>query len=131
MRTIKITDETHRKLTATLGTLMAQTGRMQTYQNAIEALLRKSVIIPHELLSEVQNFIEKNNHKRYKCKEEFICQAIQFFLKWESEQYRYIKVPKEKYDRLNEALKEMNIAYPNTSEFMNNQIDQALRRYGK
>ena len=37
MKTIKISDGAHKKLTATLGTLMAQTGKMQTYQDAIEA----------------------------------------------------------------------------------------------
>jgi len=41
MKTLRISDETHGKLTATVGTLMAQTGKMQTYQDAIEALLKK------------------------------------------------------------------------------------------
>jgi len=39
MRTIKITDETHRKLTVTLGMLMAETRRLQTYDSTITALL--------------------------------------------------------------------------------------------
>ena len=43
MKTLKISDDIHRKLTATVGTLMAQTGKMQTYQNAIEALLEESL----------------------------------------------------------------------------------------
>jgi len=50
MKTLRILDETHRKLTATLGTLMAQTGKMKTYQDAIEAFLKESVIFPAELL---------------------------------------------------------------------------------
>jgi hypothetical protein len=36
MKTIKINDETHRKLTITLGALMAQTGKPHTYQDAKE-----------------------------------------------------------------------------------------------
>ena len=39
MKTLKISDEAHRKLTGTVGTLMAQTGKMQTYQDAIEAMV--------------------------------------------------------------------------------------------
>jgi len=39
MKTLRISDEIHRKLTATVGTLMAQTGKMQTYQDAVEAML--------------------------------------------------------------------------------------------
>jgi hypothetical protein len=36
MKTIKIDDEIHRKLTITLGTLMAQTDKPHTYQDAKE-----------------------------------------------------------------------------------------------
>ena len=39
MKTLRISDDVHRKLTATVGTLMAQTGKMQTHQDAIEAML--------------------------------------------------------------------------------------------
>jgi hypothetical protein len=38
MKTLRISDDIHRKMTATVGTLMAQTGKMQTYQDAIEAM---------------------------------------------------------------------------------------------
>jgi hypothetical protein len=38
MKTLRISDDAHGKLTATVGTLMAQTGKMQTYQDAIEAM---------------------------------------------------------------------------------------------
>jgi hypothetical protein len=38
MKTLRISDDVHGKLTATVGTLMAQTGKMQTYQDAIEAM---------------------------------------------------------------------------------------------
>jgi len=76
MKNIRISDETHRKLTATLGMLMAQTGKPQVYQDAIEALLNQSVTIPPKLLREVEDFIAKNKHKGYTGKEEFIRQAI-------------------------------------------------------
>jgi hypothetical protein len=51
MKTLKISDEAHGKLTAILGTLIARTGRMQTYSDAIEAVLDKSVMLPSELIS--------------------------------------------------------------------------------
>jgi len=38
---------------------MAQTGKMQTYQDAIEAMLSRSVILPTELLAEIENFRNK------------------------------------------------------------------------
>ena len=129
MKTLKISDDVHQKLTALLGELTAQTMKMQTYQDAIEALLNQSVIVPTELLSEVEDFIEKNKHKGYTRKEEFIRQAIRFFLKWESEDYEYIEIPKQKYNKLNRAVKEMNMPYYNATEFIEDQIDKALKQY--
>jgi len=72
MKTLKISDDVHQKLTALLGELTAQTMKMQTYQDAIEALLTQSVIVPPELLHEVEDFITKNKHKGYTRKEEFL-----------------------------------------------------------
>lgn len=51
MKTLKISDEVHGKLTAVLGELMAKTGKMKTYQDAIDAVLNKSVILPEDLLN--------------------------------------------------------------------------------
>jgi metal-responsive CopG/Arc/MetJ family transcriptional regulator len=129
MKTLKISDDIHQKLTALLGELTAQTMKMQTYQDAIEALLTQSVIVPPELLREVEEFIAKNKHKGYTRKEEFIRQAIRFFLKWESEDYEYIEIPKEKYDKLNKAVKQMNTPYYNAEEFIDDQIDKILEQY--
>ncbi|MEM0313188.1 MAG: ribbon-helix-helix domain-containing protein, partial [Candidatus Bathyarchaeia archaeon] len=90
-----------------------------------------SVIVPPELLREVEEFITKNKHKGYTRKEEFIRQAIRFFLKWESEEYEYIEIPKQKYDKLNKAVKQMNTPYYNAEEFIGDQIDKILNQYEK
>jgi metal-responsive CopG/Arc/MetJ family transcriptional regulator len=129
MKTLRISDDVHQKLTALLGELTAQTSRLQTYQDAIEALLNQSVILPPELLREVDAFIEKNRHKGYTRREEFIRQAVRFFLRWESSEYEYIEIPKEKYDKLNEAVKEMGMPYYNAAEFIEDQISKALEQY--
>jgi len=129
MKTLKISDDVHQKLTALLGELTAQTMKMQTYQDAIAALLSQSVVLPPELLREVENFIQKNKHKGYTRKEEFIRQAIRFLLKWESEEYEYIEIPKEQYDLLNKALKEINTYYCTAEDFVNSQIKKILAKY--
>jgi len=87
--------------------------------------------LPPELFNEIEEFIEKNRHKGYTQKEEFIRQAIRFLLKWESEEYEYVEIPKEKYDKLNEAVKNMNTPYYNADEFINDQIDIILNQYEK
>jgi len=64
MKTLRISDEIHRKMTATVGTLMAQTGKMQTYQDAMEALLKESVIFSD--LALLGNLAEGIRHKVFR-----------------------------------------------------------------
>lgn len=54
---------------------MVQTGKMQTYQDAIEAMLNQSVMLPPELLAELENFIEENKCLGFTTREEFIRDA--------------------------------------------------------
>jgi hypothetical protein len=127
MKTIKISDEAHRKLTATLGTLMAQTGKMQTYQDAIEVMLNQSVILPTELLAEIENFIETNKHLGFTTREEFIHDAARWRLKFLKGESEYIEIPKEKYERLEVAVDDMNTPYHSASDFVRKQVDEALK----
>jgi len=129
MKTLKISDDVHQKLTALLGELTAQTMKMQTYQDAIEALLNQSVILPPDLLREVEDFIAKKKHKGYTRKEEFIRQAIRFYLRWESEEYEYYEIPKEKYEKLKEAINELNMPYMTPWDFIEDQIDKLIEQY--
>jgi hypothetical protein len=71
MKMLRISDDVHRKMTATVGTLMAQTAKMRTYQDAVEAVLTRSVILPTELLAGIENFIETNKHLGYTTREEY------------------------------------------------------------
>jgi hypothetical protein len=129
MKTLRISDQMHRKLTATLGTLVAQTSKMQTYQDAIEALLKQSVILPTELLVQVENFIEENKHLGFTTKEEFIRDAIRFSLEWHSGKYEYVEISKEQYDRLDEAVREMSTPYRGAEDFIDAQIREVLEKY--
>ncbi|MEM2780497.1 MAG: hypothetical protein QW791_06470 [Candidatus Bathyarchaeia archaeon] len=131
MKTLRVSDDVHQKLTALLGELMAQTSKMQTYQDAIEAMLHQSVILPPELLREVEEFVEKHKHKGYIRREEFIRQAIRFFLRWESEEYEYFEIPREKYERLKEAIKALGLPYTTPWDFIEDQIDKVLEKYEK
>jgi metal-responsive CopG/Arc/MetJ family transcriptional regulator len=108
---------------------MAQTSRMQTYQDAIEAMLYQSVIMPPELLNEVERFIQTYKGRGYTTKEEFIRQAVRFMLKWESGDYEYVEIPKEEYEKLNRAVKEMNTPYTDAEDFIQHQIQKALEKY--
>lgn len=75
MATLRISDEVHRKLTASLGALMAETGKMQTYDDALDALMSKSVILPEQLLIEIEELINENKDLGYITKEDFLRDA--------------------------------------------------------
>jgi hypothetical protein len=129
MKTLKISDDVHQKLTSLLGELMAQTSKMQTYQDAIEAMLNQSVILPPELLKEIESFIQENKHLGFTTREEFMRDAARWRLKFLKEDFEYVEIPREKYERLEAALKELNTPYRSASDFIHTQIDEALEKY--
>jgi len=129
MKTLKISDEIHQKLTQFLGELTAQTMKMQTYQDAIQALLSQSVILPPELIAEVENFIQENKHLGYTTKEEFIRDATRARLRQLAGEYETIEIPKEDYEELEKVLKEMNAPYLNATDFIYEKIKEVLEKY--
>jgi hypothetical protein len=80
MKTVRTSDETRRKLTGTVGTLMAQTGKMKTYSDAVETILDRSVMLSPELLEQVESFIKDNLQLSYATREGFIQDAIRLGL---------------------------------------------------
>jgi hypothetical protein len=85
--------------------------------------------MPPELLVQVQNFIEENKHLGYTTKEELIRDAVRFKLTALSEEYEYVEIPKEQYDLLDDAVKEMNVPYSTVEDFVQTQIREALEKY--
>jgi len=129
MKTLRITDDVHQKLTALLGELTAQTSRMQTYTDAVEALLKQSVILPPELLAQIESFIEAHKNLGYMTREEFIRDATRWRLKTLTDQYEYIEIRKDEYERLEAAIKEMTLPLYGVEDYVNQQIRTALEKY--
>jgi MarR-like DNA-binding transcriptional regulator SgrR of sgrS sRNA len=129
MKAIKISEDIHSKLTGLLGELTAQTNKMQTYQDAINALLQQSVMLPPEVIIQTQNFIEENKHLGFTTKEEFVRDAIRYRLERLKNDNEFIEVSREQYDELDEALKEMGSPFRSVEQFIRNQISDTLYRY--
>jgi len=102
---------------------------MQTYQDAIEAMLTRSVILPTELLAEIESFIEENKCLGYTTREEFIREAVRWRLKFLRGEYESVEIPREKYERLDAAVKEMNTPYHSASDLVHKQIGEVLEKY--
>ncbi|MGB9777991.1 MAG: hypothetical protein ACPLW8_01180 [Candidatus Bathyarchaeales archaeon] len=128
MKTLRISDQMHRKLTARLGTLVAQTGKMQTYEDAIEAMLNQSVILPPELLAQIENFVQENKHFGYTTREDFIRDAVRWRLKLLEKDYELVEIPREKYEQLKTALEQAKTAYYNPKDFIIKHIDDVLEK---
>jgi hypothetical protein len=59
---------------------MAETGKMKTCSDAIEAILNKSVMLLPEVLDHVENLMEGNSQLGYTTREGFIQDAIRMKL---------------------------------------------------
>lgn len=128
MKTLRITDDVHQKLTALLGELTAQTSRMQTYTDAVEALLQQSVVLPPELLAQIAGFIDKNKHLGYTSKEEFIRDAARWRLRFLTGTYEYLEVQKEKFEKAEEVIKEMSLPFLGAADFVDKQLETLLEK---
>ncbi len=131
MKTLRISDDAHQKLTGLLGELTAQTMKMQTYTDAIESLLGQSVILPPELLAQVEDFINEKKHLGYVTREEFFRDAARWRLKSLGDEYEYVEVRKDAYEKLEHAIKEMDLPFLGVSDFIDEQIKSALEKYGE
>ena len=129
MKTLRISDDAHQKLTALLGEITAQTMKMQTYTDAIESLLSQSVILPPELLNETQNFIEENKQLGYTTREEFIRDAIRYRLRFLRDQYEYIEIPMEEHEKLQQAIRDMDTGFLSVDDFIDQQVRNLLEKH--
>ena len=129
MKTLRISDDAHQKLTIMLGEITAQTMKMQTYTDAIENLLSTSVNLPPEVLNETQTFIENNRNLGYTSREEFIRDAIRTQLKYKKDQSALIEIPQEDYDRAQQALEDLGTEFLSVDDFINQQIRTLLQKH--
>jgi metal-responsive CopG/Arc/MetJ family transcriptional regulator len=129
MKAIKISDDIHSKLTGLLGELTAETNKMQTYQDAINALLEQSVILPSEVIARVENFIEENKDTGFTNKEDFVRDAIRYRLERLKTDNECIEVSREQFNELDEALKEMGTPFRSPEQFISSQISEVLDKY--
>jgi hypothetical protein len=75
MKMLKISDQIHAELTKVVGQLIAESRKIKTYEDGIEALLHRSALLPPELLEGIEAFLTKNPHFGYLTREEFLKDA--------------------------------------------------------
>ena len=80
MKAIKVSDQLHKELTALVGQLIAESSQIKTYEDAVESLLHRAVVLPPEFLQEVEKFIKGNNQFGYSTREEFLREAARWLI---------------------------------------------------
>lgn len=80
MKTIKMSDQLHVELTAIVGELTAESGQIKTYEDAIDSLLHRSVVLPPLFVREIEAFIKNNPQFGYSTKEEFLRGAARWLM---------------------------------------------------
>lgn len=131
MKTLKVEDGDHEKLTALLGELTARTGKILTYMDVIDALLERSIDLPTKLIAEVESFLIENKQLGYTTREEFVRDSVRTSLKKLNQRKNYLEIPKKDSDELKRAIKEMKLPFINTTDFVNKKIRKVLREYKK
>jgi len=129
MKTLRISDDVHQKLTGMLGELTSQTMKLQTYQDALEAMLSQSVILPPDLLIEVEKFLQEKKGLGFTSKEDFLRDAARFRLRYLRGGYEHVEVLKEKYEQGELAIKEMDMSFLGVADFLDKQLDTLLEKY--
>jgi hypothetical protein len=76
MKTLKISESVHSKLTSIVGRLMAETGQPKTYSDALEAMLSTSIMLSPELLNQVRIYMKSHLEMSYLTEREFIEDAV-------------------------------------------------------
>jgi len=131
MKTLKISDDVHQKLTGMLGELTSQTLKLQTYQDALEAMLSQSVILPPDLLAQVEKFVQEKKGLGFTTKEDFLRDAARFRLRYLSGGYEHVEVLKEKYEKGELAIKEMDLPFLGVADFLDKQLETLLEKYAE
>lgn len=126
MASVNLQNELHSKLEHLLQELATQTVNIE---EAASALLKQSITLPAELLTQIEGFITEHKELGYLNKEDFVINAIGFRLDWLKTNNECLQFPREQYETLNEAVKKMGTPFANAEEFINNQINDVLERY--
>jgi len=131
MKSIRIEDELHDKLTVLVGELTAESGRMQTYADAINKVLETSVVLPEDLIKRIKDLIKTGKLLGYKNHLEFIRDAVRDRLEEVLEEEYYVKVPipREEYDLLDKILDKSGAPYKDPSDYIRQHIHEIVEKH--
>lgn len=131
MKSLRIEDDIHEKLTRLVGELTASSGQMQTYADAIERLLDTSIILPEDLTKKISDLIKEGKLLGYRNHIEFVRDAARYYMKdlLEEEFYVRVPIPRKEYDALAKVLEEGAAPYADPSDYLREHVHQIAQKY--
>jgi len=131
MKTVKIQDEIHEKLTTLVGELTAESGKLQTYADVLTRLIETSIILPEDLVAEITEAIENRKAVGYTTTADFVRDAVRRRLEEikSEEFYIGVPIPREEYELLNRAMEETGAPFKNADDYIRQHIHEKISTY--
>jgi len=102
---------------------------MKANQDDLEAMLSQSVILPQDLLTQIEDIIEKNKQLGFATKEDLLRDAAVWRLRYLGREYEHIEVLREKYEQGETVIKETGMPFMGVADFLEKQLDGLLEKY--
>ncbi len=131
MKTLKVQDEIHEKLTTLVGELTAESGKLQTYADVLTKLLETSIILPEDLVAQITETIKNHRAVGYTTVTDFVRDAVRRRLEElkTEEFYVNVPIPQEEYHLLNKAMEETGAEYKNADDYIRQHIREKTEEY--
>ncbi len=131
MKTLKVQDEIHEKLTTLVGELTAESGKLQTYADALTKLLETSIVFPEALVQKINETIRSRRAVGYTTVTDFVRDAVRRRLDelMEEEFYVNVPIPSKEYHLLNRAMEETGAEYRNADDYIRQHIREKTEEY--
>lgn len=131
MKTLRVQDEVHEKLTTLVGELTAESGKLQTYADVLTKLLETSIILPEDLIKEISEVIKDRRVVGYTTPADFVRDAVRRRLEEikSEEFYVNVSIPMKEYELLNRAMEETGAPFKNADDYIRQHIREKTEEY--
>jgi hypothetical protein len=109
--------------------LKAQIDNIQVNQENIESLLNQIVVLPKDVLIQIEDFIKMNKDLGVSTKEDFLKDAAITKLRHLSIELEYQEALTEKMEKAERAIKDQGLPFLGVIDYLEQQLDTLLRNY--
>ena len=111
--------------------MTAESGKLQTYADALTKLLETSIVFPEALVQKISETIKGRRAVGYTTVTDFVRDAVRRRLDElkDEEFYVNVPIPSEEYHLLNKAMEETGAEYRNADDYIRQHIREKTEEY--